>query len=496
MEGNGFSRSFMAKVQREQLKVVAERAILVCVQISGSTGAKASAGREGEQLFRELKALAETAGAQIIGTMHQKIRRVRASTYLGKGKVQELAELVKSLEATLVIFDNDLSPGQIRELEQETSCKIIDRSELILDIFANRATTHAAKLQVEIAQLEYTYPRLRAMWDHLEQIVGGAPVGIGTRGPGEKQLEIDRRLVQRRVRRLKDELSEIESRKQRDVYKRNLDHFTVGFVGYTNAGKSTLFNRLTAGGAYADDKLFATLSTRTERWPLGGGNEALLSDTVGFIRDLPHHLIASFKSTLEETVSSMLLIIVLDVSDPEAEQQLETVQRTLDEIGATTQPRLLALNKVDRLQRSTDLLTWLNRYPDAVPISAVTGEGLPELTEQVRTHMMGPIREVDISTPLNDSKTMAFLEQRTTVLSRDYNNGTATLRVRIGQRQVQQLLARGASFTINGQPPTEGLRKTWDIKGRTRTRADAFADPDTEVAPLGTPPHERLWHHD
>lgn len=477
----------MAKIQREQLKVVAERAVLVCVQISGSTDT------EVQQPFRELTALVETAGAEIVGTLLQKVRRVRASTYIGKGKVAELAALVKTLNATLVIFDNDLTPGQIRELEQETNCKIIDRSELILDIFANRATTHAAKLQVEIAQLEYTYPRLRAMWDHLEQIVGGAPVGIGTRGPGEKQLEIDRRLVQQRVRRLKNELAEIESRKERDVYKRNLDHFTVGLVGYTNAGKSTLFNKMTTGGAYADDKLFATLSTRTERLELGGGNAALLSDTVGFIRDLPHHLIASFKSTLEETISSNLLIIVLDVSDPEAEKQLETVQQTLDEIGATGQPRLLALNKIDRLERSSDILTWLNRFPDAVPISASSGEGLPELTELIRTHMMGPVKEVDISTPLNDSKTMAFLEQRTTVLSRDYNNGSATLRVRIGQRQVQQLLARGASFTINGQPPTEGLRKTWDIKGRTRTRADAFADPDTEVEPLGTPPHERQW---
>lgn len=478
----------MAKVQRDQLKVVAERAILVCVQSPRST-----TSGTGEEAFRELKALAETAGAEVIGTLHQKIKRIRASTYLGKGKVEELAAMVKANKASLIIFDNDLAPAQIRGLEEGTLCKIIDRSELILDIFANRATTHAAKLQVEIAQLEYTYPRLRAMWDHLEQIVGGAPVGIGTRGPGEKQLEIDRRIVQKRVRRLKEELLEIESRKSRDVYKRNLDHYTVGLVGYTNAGKSTLFNRLTAGGAYADDKPFATLSTRTESWSLGGGNEALLSDTVGFIRDLPHHLIASFKSTLEETVSSMLLIIVLDVADPLAAEQLETVWKTLDEIEATSQPRLLVLNKIDRLENPSELLLWLNRYPDAVPISAAGGEGMTELTELVRTQMMGPIREVEIITPLSDGKTMSFLEQRTSVLSRDYDNGSAILRVRIGQRQVQQLLARGASFTINGQPPAEGLRRTWNLTGGPRNRADAYADPDTEVAPLGVPPHERHW---
>src|SRR5690606_5887684 len=231
---------------------------------------------------------------------------------------------IKESDATLVIFDNDLTPAQIRNLEQATNCKIVDRSELILDIFANRAATAEAKLQVEIAQLEYTYPRLRAMWTHLGQVTGGAPVGIGTRGPGEQQLEIDRRLVQNRLASLKRELETIQQRKTREVAQRTLDHFTVGLVGYTTAGKSTLFNKLTAGGAYAHDKLFATLSTRVERWELGGGNSALLSDTVGFIRDLPHHLIASFRSTLEETIYAHVLIIVLDVADPHAEMHLQT----------------------------------------------------------------------------------------------------------------------------------------------------------------------------
>ncbi|MHC5004545.1 MAG: GTPase HflX, partial [Planctomycetota bacterium] len=349
----------MSQLRREQLKVVAEKAVLVHVQLPD---------REVDPVdpFRELRALAATAGAEIVGELIQKRQKPRGSTFLGKGKVLELRDLVHMTEASLVIFDNDLLPRHIAGLEPELECKIIDRSELILDIFANRATTHAAKLQVEIAQLEYTYPRLRAMWDHLGKIVGGAPVGIGTRGPGEQQLEIDRRLARRRLIQLKGELEQIQQRKTREVAQRNVEHFTVGLVGYTNAGKSTLFNRLTTGGAFAHEKLFATLSTRVERWDLGGGNAVLLSDTVGFIRDLPHHLVASFRSTLEETVSAQLILVVLDASDPAAEQHLRTVTETLDEIGATGQRRLLVLNKIDQLASDRDLLVWLNRHPDAV----------------------------------------------------------------------------------------------------------------------------------
>jgi GTP-binding protein HflX len=378
-----------------------------------------------------------------------------------------------------VIFDNDLAPGQIKAVEEETRCKVVDRSELILDIFANRATTFAAKLQVEIAQLEYTYPRLRAMWNHLEQIVGGAPVGIGTRGPGEKQLEIDRRLVQRRQRQLRRELARIQHRKVREVEQRNIDHFTVGLVAYTNAGKSTLFNRLTAGGAFAHPKLFATLSARVERWDLGGGTAVMLSDTVGFIRDLPHHLIASFRSTLEETVSAQLLIVVLDVVDPNADMQLETVNRTLDEIGASTQPRVLALNKIDRLPEKRELLVWLNRFPEAVPISAVDGDGLDTLQELVRGHVLGGVRQVKITTSMSDGRTIAYLEKRSEVLGRRYRNGQAEFTVRIGRRQIDELLARGAKMRINGLEPRQALAQEWRV------------DPPTGVGPRPTPPHER-----
>jgi len=446
----------MSQIHREQLKVVAERAVLVAVLPTGRSDPKAD-------VFRELRALAETAGAEVVGELVQKRDKPSGRTYLGKGKVRELADLVAETRATLVIFDNDLAPSQIKAIEEATECKVVDRSELILDIFANRAATHAAKLQVEIAQLEYTYPRLRAMWNHLEKIVGGAPVGIGTRGPGEQQLEIDRRIVQRRLRHLRGELAVIQERTTREVDRRNLEHYTVGLVGYTNAGKSTLFNRVTAGGAFAHTRLFATLSTRIERWNLGAGNEVMLSDTVGFIRDLPHHLVASFRSTLQETVSAQLLLIVLDVADPDAPVQLETVQRTLDEIGATGQSRLLVLNKIDLLDDSRELLVWLNRHPDAVPISAATGEGIAMLGELVTAHRDGGVREVKITAEMSDGRTVALIEKRSTVLQRRYYDGMAELTVRIGRRQVDELLAQGARMRINGLDPHEALRQAWRL---------------------------------
>jgi GTP-binding protein HflX len=233
-------------------------------------------------------------------------------------------------------------------------------------------------------------------------------------------------------------------------------------VGYTNAGKSTLFNRLTAGGAFADPMLFATLATRVERWELGGGNAAMLSDTVGFIRDLPHHLIASFRSTLEETVNAHMLIIVLDISDHNAPMHLQTVNRTLDEIGATEQPRLIVLNKVDRITKAADLLVWLNRHPAALAVSASTGEGLAAVRDVVREAMLGGMREVEIAAALADSRTITLLEQRTEVVNRDYSNGQACFTVRIGRRQVDQLLAQGARFMINGLEPGAALKLHWD----------------------------------
>jgi len=409
----------------------------------------------------ELAALADTAGAIVVDQLIQHRHKPTPATYLGSGKAEQLAEMVRVHDAEVVIFDNDLSPSQVANLEKLTECKVLDRSELILDIFASRARSYEAKLQVELAQLEYTYPRLRAMWSHLERIAGGAPTGIGTRGPGEQQLEVDRRIVQRRKSELKRKISLIQSRKRREVSQRNEDFFTVGLVGYTNAGKSTLFNTATShsggGGAYADDKLFATLSTRTRRWELGGGDTVMLSDTVGFVRDLPHHLVASFRATLEEAVHSNLLMIVLDVAHPRTERQFETVMKVLDEIGATDQQRFLLLNKTDLLEHNADLLVMQQHHRDALAISAKTGAGLDQLTERVRDAMRGGELKLRIELPIGEGKAIHFLESRADVLDRQYIDDHAILTVRIGNRQFDQLKAMGAPVRVIDPAPSDAL---------------------------------------
>ena len=448
--------------RREGIDIHQEGAILVAVLLPDRIPE--------DDPLRELTSLAEAAGVTITGRLMQQREQPRSRTYLGKGKVEELANMVKALSAKVVIFDNDLTPMQIKSLEEDLSCKVLDRSELILDIFATRAATKEARLQVEIAQLEYTAPRLRSMWSHLGQVTGGAPMGVGTRGPGEQQLEIDRRLVQRRLVQLKRNLAEVQARRTREVSGRRDDHFTVGLVGYTNAGKSTLFNHLTDGDAFEADMLFATLGTRVGSWNLGGGNSVLLSDTVGFIRDLPHHLVASFRATLEETIYAHVLLVVLDVSDPGAAFQFATVSKVLDEIGATGQPRLLVLNKVDRLRESVIegrtpsgiLEAWMESNPDAIVISAREGDGTPDLAEAVLHHLRGEAREVVLAAPLADARLVDVVEKRTEVLDRDYDTpGKVLLRTRIGRRQVEMLLAGGATFDIDGLPGPEALSKLW-----------------------------------
>ncbi len=444
----------MGYQKREDLNVVSERAILVALTLRGERISL-------DERFAELTALTESAGGQIVGHVTQKRRLPRGRTFVGKGKLDELRDLAESTDASVIIFDHDLTPAQIQNVEEATARKIIDRSELILDIFSSRATTVEARLQVEIAQLEYTYPRLRAMWDHLGQVTGGAPVGIGTRGPGEQQLEIDRRLVQRRLKQLRRDLEGMQQRSVREVEKRNIDHVTVGLVGYTNAGKSTIFNTLTAGGAWAHDQLFATLSTRIERWELGGGVGAMLSDTVGFVRKLPHHLVASFRSTLEETVHCQLLLIVVDAADPSAPHQLQTVERTLSDLGAMDQPRILVLNKIDNVKDLSDRLVLTSLYPEAIQLSATTGEGIEALTDEVRAFVVGPICEVALSIDTSAGKAVDFIEKRTEVLDRDWDRTRSLYRVKIGERQLHQLMSKGGGLMINDTKPTKAMEELW-----------------------------------
>lgn len=468
--------------ERQSIKVQAERTVLAAVRLPESR-------YDQRDPFGELRELSRQAGAVVVGEIEQRRDRPEAGTYMGVGKVEELKVMCEALDAKTIIFDHDLSPKQIAKIEQMTERKVLDRSELILDIFASRATTHEAKLQVEIAQLEYTYPRLRAMWSHLERIVGSGGIGgVGTRGPGEQQLEIDRRLVQRRKTQLGRELEEIQARKRRAVEKRNNDYFTVGLVGYTNAGKSTLFNTLTEGGAYADDRVFATLMTRTREWDLGGGHHVMLSDTVGFVRDLPHHLVASFRATLEEATHADLLLVLLDVSDPSSELHYETVMNTLDELFEEVEQRevkraeqakrdgagditryerpelLVLLNKADKPDvDDQDLLYWQSRAVGAIPLCALPGDpdseelpmGQQQLIERVRAISIGEIEELDITIPLSDSKTVHTIENRAEVVSRDYAEKSVTLRTKIGKNQLAKLRSAGARMWvmhINGEP--------------------------------------------
>jgi GTP-binding protein HflX len=436
----------MPEIKRTELSVRQERAVLVGVILPRSTA-------DPRDPLGELASLAKTAGAKVVGNILQRRQRIDAGTYVGSGKVLEIARLAISQKADVIIFDNDLSPGQIGSLEtiinEEAASpptegiKVLDRSELILDIFATRAQTHEAKLQVELAQMQYTYPRLTRMWGHLERIAGGAPAGIGTRGPGEQQLEIDRRLVRKRIDRLKGEITRIQERKRREVAQRNSEHFTVCIVGYTNAGKSTLFNTLTGAGAYADDKLFATLDTKTRAWKLERGVGVLLSDTVGFVRDLPHNLVASFKATLEEAVHADVLLHVLDVGHPHARQQFDSVHKVLEEIGVAAKPEILLLNKIDTQQGEENLPEWRTVYPRAVPVSAKTGKGIEDLYEAVHEYVRGQQVEVTLETDSANGKLLAFIESRTQVNQREFTEGRVCIQATMGKQILADLSRNG-----------------------------------------------------
>lgn len=428
-----------------------ERAVLVSILLPGSTA-------DLRDPLGELAALAEAAGVEVVDGMIQKRVSMTSGYALGKGKIEELTQRVQDAHADVVIFDNDLAPRQIRGLEESVQRKVIDRSELILDIFAARARTREAQLQVELAQLEYTAPRLRGMWTHLERIAGGgggtaagAVGGVGTRGPGERQIEVDRRVVRDRITYLRRELEEVLHRREREVRARS-EQYTVSLVGYTNAGKSTLMNKLTQAGQFVADMLFATLDTKTVRWNLGEGRSVLLSDTVGFVRDLPHHLIASFRATLEEAMHAHLILHVVDASSPNAWRQVQAVEGVLKELGTDDIPRLTLLNKIDIADDAAVADILARKSIEALPISAVTGEGLDTLVKTVLRRSEGDSQVLDVRIAHGDGKLLTELTRVAEVISRRYDEDAVHLKLRVNKSQLKQLMGRYPGLKIGVSP--------------------------------------------
>ncbi|HEV8543837.1 MAG TPA: GTPase HflX [Verrucomicrobiae bacterium] len=396
-----------------------------------------------QESLAELAELAITAGATIAGTGTQKLEAPVARSYIGSGKAEEFAAWCREHDVDTVIFDDELSPAQSRTLEKLFECKILDRTALILDIFAQRARTREGKLQVELAQLEHLLPRLTRYWTHLSRQKGG----IGMRGgEGETQLEADRRKVQERIDKIREELDLVRRQRSTQRSGRQRSNWPLAsIVGYTNAGKSTLLNRVTGADVLAENRLFATLDPTTRRLRLPTNQNVLLSDTVGFIRKLPHDLVESFKATLEEVVQADLLLHVVDASHPHCDQQIQAVNAVLEEIGASGKPTLMVFNKIDKAEPQV-VQRLLELHHPSVAISAETGKGVPELLHAVGAELR-PIREfLELNVPHTASNVIARLHAVGQVIERDYDGETARFRARIPPH----LHAEFAPFIVNG----------------------------------------------
>jgi len=407
-----------------------ERALLVGLE---RTGHDKWAVRDS---LEELRELAQSAGAEVVDLTSQKRDVPSAPTFVGRGKAEQLAGRCRETLANTVIFDDDLSPAQARNLSEilGNDVKVLDRTELILDIFAQRARTREGKIQVELAQLQYMLPRLAGLWTHLSRQRGG----IGTRGPGEQQLEVDRRRIMEKIARLRRNLDEVRKNRRIERSGRQRLHWPlVSIIGYTNSGKSTLLNALTGAGVLAEDKLFATLDPTTRKLRLPNNQNILLSDTVGFLRKLPHQLVESFKATLEEVAEADLLLHVVDVSHPQARDQIKAVEVVLHEIDAWGKPTVVALNKIDRLNETTDLLDkFVREFEHSVPISAKHGENLDALQHEIANQLHGRRVNVTLSIPADKAKTIALVYRSGYVTARTHDNGKVVL-----QAQIPKVLA-------------------------------------------------------
>lgn len=427
-----------------------ERAFLIAVETDDHDGWTAA------DSLVELASLADTAGAVVVGAEWQRRRHVDPNWYVGKGKAESLVAAKHETGFTLLVADDELSPAQQRRLEGLLGVKVIDRSRLILDIFAQHAQTHEGRLQVELAQLEYQLPRLTRLWTHLSRTGGG----IGTRGPGETQLETDRRVIRERIKTLKERVEQV--RRQRATAARGRDRRlipTISIVGYTNAGKSTLLNALVGSEVVrAEDRLFATLDPTSRLVRLGEGQTAIVTDTVGFIHKLPHQLVDAFRATLEEVTRADALIEVVDLADPHAPEHRVTVQQVLDELGAGDKPRVVALNKVDLLDPAATPALSAPAVGDAVPVSARTGFGIDTLRAAISALLADLWAPVDVLVPYGAGELLARVRERGTV-SLDYRPEGVRVRGRVSPALAAEL--RAAS-------ETEGR-----IRGRrTRRRAE------------------------
>ncbi len=404
-----------------------------------------------EDNLDELRQLAITSGVAVRDQVIQDRQEIHAAYFLGRGKVEELRQMVKMHQARTVIFDGDLTPAQIRNLEKALEAKIVDRSTLILDIFAKHARTRAAKTQVELAQLQHLLPRLTRQWSHLSRQVGG----IGTKGPGETQLETDRRLIRRRIETLRKELDKIDRQRQTRRKGRS-DTFRVSLIGYTNVGKSTIMNLLSGADVLVEDQLFATLDPTVRQVQLDKKHKILLSDTVGFIRKLPHQLVESFKSTLDEAMEADLLLHVVDVSHPTFADQISAVNQVLEDIGAQDKPVLMVFNKIDRLTEKVQLQSLRRQYPEGVFISATrqlrTERLVQKLIEFMETHFV----RTEIHLPLPHAALIGRIYRLAVVEEEKYTHTHIHLWIRCREqnvRVIRQLLQRAQQGNGNGAAP-------------------------------------------
>jgi GTP-binding protein HflX len=410
-----------------------DRAVLAGVNLPDAwTG-----GMGGQTDLPELGRLADTAGADVVGQVEQNRNRPAPSTFLGKGKLEELQELVEETEANLVIFDNDLSPAQGRNLEKILDVNVIDRTELILDIFASHASTRQARLQVELAQLQYLLPRLTRLWSHLERQAGG----IGTRGPGETQLETDRRLLNKRIATLRAALREIDTNRQIQVRQRQ-DMFKVALVGYTNAGKSTLMNGITGAEVYVKDQLFATLDATTRRVDVDERRNFLLTDTVGFIRRLPHHLVESFKATLAEVREADLMVHVVDAGSEDPDHQISSVNRVLHEIVPQEKATLMVFNKMDLVESELFANRYRRLYPEAVFVSAKQEDGPVRLRDAILARVMGAEKICTVIVPIVNLHCLSQFHRTGSVLEQTFEADLCRATLRLTDEELNRLVNR------------------------------------------------------